>query len=159
MIRRARPSCGVRSRGAATPSLLPQRGAASVELVLLVPSLLIMIGLVVAGGRLWFARAAVDDAAAAAARAASLARTPTQAQHDAAAVARSGLDASDLHCKAVAIEADTAAFAIPPGQPGTVGATVSCSVDLADVFLPGLPGTVRLTATESSPLDTYRSRS
>lgn len=136
-----------------------QRGAASVELVILVPCLMIMIGLVVVGGRLWFARAAVDDAAAAAARAASLARTSTQAEHAAGVVARAGLDAADLRCRPVTVDVDTSAFATPPGRSGTVTARVACRVDVADVLLPGVPGRIRLSALGSSALDSYRERS
>ncbi len=150
----------VRSRRAVGRRLgSDERGAAALELVLLVPALMIMVGLVVAGGRVWFARAAVDDAAASAARAASLARTPTQAVHDAEVVARADLKAADLHCRTAGIEVDTAAFALPAGHPGTVTAQVTCQVGLADIFLPGLPGSMRLDAVGSSALDTYRGRS
>ena len=61
-----------------TPSR-DQRGSATVELTLLVPALLLMLGLLVSGGRLWFARTTVNEAAQTSARAASLARTATQA--------------------------------------------------------------------------------
>ena len=40
-----------------------QRGAAAVELALLVPALLLILGLLVSGGRLWFARTTVNEAA------------------------------------------------------------------------------------------------
>ena len=53
---------------------------------------------------------------------------------------------------------NTSQFAIPPGQPALVTATVSCTVSLANLSLPGLPGTARLQATFTSPLDIYRSR-
>ena len=65
-----------------------QRGAAAVELTLLVPALLLVLGLLVAGGRLWFARTTVNEAAQSAARAASLARSAgaaTTASRDAGA--------------------------------------------------------------------------
>ena len=56
-----------------------QRGAATVELTLLVPALLLVVGLLVAGGRLWFARTTVNEAAQTAARAASLSRSANAA--------------------------------------------------------------------------------
>ena len=40
----------------------------------------------------------------------------------------------------------------------SVTATVTCVVNLSDVAVPGLPGTRTITATMSSPLDTYRER-
>jgi hypothetical protein len=35
---------------------------------------------------------------------------------------------------------------------------VTCTVPLANLALPGLPGTARLKGTFTSPLDIYRSR-
>ena len=37
-------------------------------------------------------------------------------------------------------------------------ATVACVVNLADLSLPGVPGTRTVTATATSPIDTYRER-
>jgi hypothetical protein len=54
---------------------------------------------------------------------------------------------------------DTSQFtSIPAGRPAAVTAVVSCAVPLANLAVPGLPGTVRLSARFISPLDTYRSR-
>ena len=39
-----------------------------------------------------------------------------------------------------------------------VTATVTCKVDVADLAIPGLPGTRTITATASSPVDAYRER-
>src|SRR5665648_731209 len=50
-----------------------------------------------------------------------------------------------------------AGFATPAGTPASVGATVTCQVSLADT-LPGLPGSLDVTATVRSALDTYRER-
>jgi hypothetical protein len=52
---------------------------------------------------------------------------------------------------------DTTGFAAPVGTPASVGATVTCQVDIAGL-LPGLPGSMSITATVRSPLDTYRER-
>ena len=46
-----------------------QRGSAAVEITMLVPALLLTLGLIVVGGRVWFARTTVNEAAHAAARA------------------------------------------------------------------------------------------
>ena len=59
-----------------------ERGSVTVELTLVVPALVLVLGLLVAGGRLWFARATVVEAAQSAARAASLARTAGAAGAD-----------------------------------------------------------------------------
>ena len=57
-----------------------------------------------------------------------------------------------------AVTVDTAGFAAPVGTPATVTATVRCVVNLADLAVPGVPGTRTVTATASSPVDTFRER-
>ena len=53
---------------------------------------------------------------------------------------------------------DTAGFTAPVGAPAQVTARVSCVVALADLAVPGLPGTKTLRASFASPLDSYRER-
>lgn len=130
----------------------------TVELALLVPALVVVLGLLVAGGRLWFARTAVTEAAQTSARAASLARTPAAAATDGATAGRASLATAGLRCSVSSIHVETAAFGVPVGTPATVRSTVRCSVPFADVLLPGMPGSVVLTGEGASALDTYRSR-
>jgi Flp pilus assembly protein TadG len=135
-----------------------QRGAAAVELTLVVPALLLVLGLLVAGGRLWFARTTVNEAAQTAARAASLARSAyaaTSAGQDAGA---QSLTTAGLRCRSTSVSINTAAFGVPAGTPSTVSSTVRCAVDFSDIFLPGWPGSMELTGRGSAALDTYRSR-
>lgn len=56
-----------------------ERGAAAVELALIVPVLVLLLGVVVGGARVWLARTSVEQMAAGGARAGSLARTPDEA--------------------------------------------------------------------------------
>jgi hypothetical protein len=49
------------------------------------------------------------------------------------------------------VTVDTAGFAAPVGTPATVTATVRCVVNLADLAVPGVPGTRTVTATATSP--------
>jgi Flp pilus assembly protein TadG len=135
-----------------------QRGAAAVELALLVPVLLLLLGLVVAGGRLWFARTTVNEAAQTAARAASLARSEAAAITAGRDAGQQSLTTAGLRCSSTAVSISTAAFAVPVGTPSTVTSTVSCTVDFSDVFLPGWPGSMQLAGRGSAALDTYRSR-
>ena len=58
----------------------------------------------------------------------------------------------------VDVALDVAGFAVPVGLPAQVMATVTCVVALADLALPGFPGSRTVTATAVSPLDTYRER-
>jgi Flp pilus assembly protein TadG len=143
------------SRGACSS---PDRGSATVELTLVVPALVLVLGLLVAGGRIWFARTTVTEAAQSAARAASLARAAGPAAADGQDAGRASLSTAGLRCASSSVEVRTAAFAVPVGTPATVRATVRCTVPLADILLPGLPGSLTLDGQGAAALDTYRSR-
>lgn len=132
-------------------------GNAALELVILAPILLGLLALVIAAGRTAIAQSAVNAAARDAARQASISLTPTAAQAAAEASARAVLRSDGLDC-VPAVVTDTSQFGIPPGHPAAVAATVSCTVALADLAIPGIPGTLRLRAIFTSPLDIYRSR-
>ena len=134
-----------------------ERGTAVVEVVLLAPALAMLLALLIVGGRLAMAQQAVQAAAADAARTASIARTQTHAGATARAAALSGLHAQKVNCLDVTVTVDTTGFAAPVGTPATVTATVTCRVHLAGL-LPAAPGSVDISATSSSPLDTYRER-
>jgi len=134
------------------------RGSASVETAVLAPALLLLLGLGVLAGRVGTAGAAVDAAAGAAARQASLTRTGHHAQATATRAAVESLAEQHLRCQHVTVSTDVSAFAAPPGAPGSVRVTVTCQLALADLALPGLPGTRTLTAHAVSPLDPYRGR-
>lgn len=136
----------------------PDRGSEALEAAVGIPAFLLFIALIIAGGRLMIAHQAVQAAAAEAARSASISRTPGQAHGAAVSGATSTLTAQNLQCVTKSVSVDTSAFAAPAGTPATVTATVTCVVNLSDVAVPGLPGTRTITATMSSPLDTYRER-
>jgi Flp pilus assembly protein TadG len=136
-----------------------ERGAATVEITLLVPALVIFLGLLVAGGRLWFARTAVTEAAQSSARAASLARTTQQASADGQSAAAGSLSTAGLVCTDRSVVIDTSAFAVPVGTPATITSAISCRVPFSDILLPGVPGSIQLTGQGAAALDTYRSRS
>jgi Flp pilus assembly protein TadG len=135
-----------------------ERGSAAVELTLAVPAMMIILALLVAGGRLWFARSSVADAAYSGARSASLARTAGEARSGAENAASRSLDTAGLRCASRTVAVDTAGFAVPVGTPATVGTAVTCVVPFADLTLPGMPGSITLRAVGSSALDTYRGR-
>ena len=135
-----------------------QRGSVTVELTLLVPALVLVLGLLVAGGRIWFARTSVSEAAQTAARAASLARTAGAATAAGRDAGQASLGTAGLRCSATTVQVATAAFAVPVGTPATVRTEVRCTVPLGDVVLPGLPGSLLLTGQGAAALDTYRSR-
>ena len=129
-----------------------QRGSAAVEIVLVTPVLIALMLFVVAGGRLASARGDVDAAARDSARAASIARSPATAERDGAAAGEAGLTGRDLSCRTTSVTIDTTQFR--PG--GTVAATVTCEVALADLTGLGLPGRRSVSGRFVEPVDIYR---
>lgn len=148
---RTRPiGSGSRSRG--------EGGSVAVELTLLAPALVLVLGLLVAGGRLWFARTAVVEAAQTSARAGSIARSAAEADARGTEAGRQSLSTAGLRCADQVVDMGTAGFAVPVGTPATVTADVRCRVAFADVLLPGMPGSIDLAGHGASALDTYRGR-
>jgi Flp pilus assembly protein TadG len=133
-------------------------GSASLELVLVTPALMGLLGLLILAGRVALAANSVEQVADEAARSASISRTAAGARHAADDGARRALAQQNLRCSAVTVALDTAGFDVPVGVPARVRATVTCTVNLSDLALPGFPGVRTVTATAVSPLDTYRER-
>jgi Flp pilus assembly protein TadG len=133
-------------------------GSAAIELVILAPVLLALITLVIAAGRTSIAQGSVDAAARDAARQASISLTPGAAQAAGQASARAALRQDGLDCRPVVLINISQFATAQPGEPAVVTATVRCTVSLSDLALPGLPGSARLQAEFTSPLDIYRSR-
>ncbi|WP_374225809.1 TadE/TadG family type IV pilus assembly protein [Micromonospora sp. C72] len=130
----------------------------SIEMAVVAPAILALFAGAVIGGRINLARQALEASAYDAARTASLARTAGEANAQALAAASSTLDAQGLSCTSLNVTVSTAGFGVPVGQSATVTATVTCTATFSDVAMPGMPGTVPLSASFTSPLDTYRSR-
>lgn len=134
----------------------PDRGSATLELAILAPGLLLLIALIALAGRYAVADGVVDQAAAEAARAASLQRTPSAGLDAATEVARAALADQGLACLHTEIDVDVAGLRAPPGRRGRVTVTVRCPLRVAD--LPLHVPAITLTATAVSPVDTYRER-
>jgi Flp pilus assembly protein TadG len=111
-----------------------------------------MLLFIVFCGRLADADLRLEDATHQAARAASLARSTTGAQNDAQATASAALAEAGITCESLAITVNTAG--LRPGS--TVNVDITCSVGLSDLALLGVPGSITLSASFSSPVDTYR---
>lgn len=133
-----------------------ERGSAAVEAAIGVPVFVLFIGLLIYGGRTVLTHQALESAASDAARAASIARSPAAAQFDATQAAEVSISNQHLPCHATTVRVDASQLMKPAGQPGAVTVTVSCTLSLADLSIPGIPGSRRLTATTSSPIDTWR---
>jgi Flp pilus assembly protein TadG len=128
------------------------RGSASLELVLLTPLLLVLLMLVVMGGRYAQARADVDSAARDAARAGSLERSSATA----AAAAREAAERrlADRNVVCADLEVDLGDTDFRPG--GAVEVTLTCVVDLSDLTGLGVPTSATFDSTFSEPVDVYR---
>jgi len=133
-------------------------GNAALELVVLAPVILFLLGLMIAAGRTSIAQGSVDAAARDAARQASISLTPGAAQAAALSSARAALSRDGLNCNPV-VQVDTTQFStVRVGVPATVTATVLCRVPLSDLVVPGMPGSRLLRYTFTSPLDPFRER-
>ena len=135
-----------------------ESGSAAIEAAVGLPAFMLFVALVILAGRLAIATQAVEASASEAARIASIARTQSSAQGAATTAATSSLANQNLHCVRSTVSVNTAGFDVPVGTPAQVTATVACVVNLADLSLPGVPGTRTVTATATSPIDTYRER-
>lgn len=133
-------------------------GSATLELAILAPALLALLGLVIAAGRIEVAGGAVEQAASAAAREASIARTGSAARVVATQSARISLRSQGITCGVLDVVVDTSGFAEASGLPAQVEVSVACTVPLSDLAVPGMPGTRTMRAQMASPLDRYRSR-
>ncbi|MFF8638958.1 TadE family protein [Streptomyces pilosus] len=133
-------------------------GSVAIEAALIVPPLLMFVCLAIAGGRIVTSGAKIDAAAEDAAREASIHRTAASAQAAAQAAAAESLNDQGITCASSSVNMNTGGLSVPLGQVGTVTVTVSCTVPLADLLLPGAPGARTLTSTATSVVDQYRQR-
>ncbi len=133
-------------------------GGHALELMIIAPAFLLFVLLLVAFGRSSAAGSKVDAAAASAARAASQQHAANAAQQAADDQVQQAMTGAGIRCANLKVDVDTAAFALPPGQPGSVTVQVHCTVDLSSVSAPGIPGSVQLSGKASSPVDIYQER-
>ena len=134
-----------------------EQGSLTLELAILAPAILLLIGLMIVAGRVQVAAGGIEHAAAVAARAASESRTPDHARSAATIAVTEDLTDQDIECPDLSVQVDTSGFAAPLGQPAVVTTTVTCRLLLTDLTIPGLDGRA-LTSTASSPLDQWRAR-
>ncbi|MGV4890755.1 TadE/TadG family type IV pilus assembly protein (plasmid) [Streptomyces viridosporus] len=133
-------------------------GSVALEAAIIVPPLIMFVCLAIAGGRIVTSGAKIDAAAEDAAREASIHRTAASAQAAAQAAAAESLNDQGITCASSDVSIDTGGLSVPVGQVGTVTVSISCTVNLADLLLPGVPGARTLTSTATSVVDQYRQR-
>jgi Flp pilus assembly protein TadG len=133
-------------------------GSAAIEAAIIVPLLVVFLCMALAGGRIVIAGAKIDAASEDAAREASIHRTAAAAQSAAHTAAAQSLDDQGIKCASTGVSINTGGLSVPVGQVATVTATVTCTVNLSDLLLPGVPGARTLTSTATSVVDQYRQR-
>lgn len=136
-----------------------QRGLAmSVEAAVIVPALLLFVGLLLVLARIAVAEQHVGIAAAAGARAASLERTTTAGERAARAAVTAALEERGVTCRTTTVRLDASGLARAAGERATVEVEAGCAVELSDIALPFMPGTVDVAAARTSPVDPLRGR-
>lgn len=138
--------------------LRSDEGSAAIEAAIILPSLIMFLCLAIAGGRIVTSGSKIDSAAEDAAREASIHRTAGAAQSAAHTAAAESLNDQGITCASTSVSVNTGGLSVPVGQVGTVTVTVTCTVNLSDLLLPGVPGARTLTSTATSVVDQYRQR-
>ena len=131
-------------------------GSESVELAILLPIGVLILAMLVVGARIALAGERISGVAGIAARDASIARSPADAESIATSSATAALADDNLHCTKITVTVDTSGFSAPPGTGAATTVNVWCTVDLSDIGVPGLPGSKTLHDAASSPLDPAR---
>ncbi len=132
----------------------------SVELVVVTPGLILLLLLVGAAGRVVEAQGHLDGAARDAARTASLAQSPPQADQAALQAAQADLGSTSW-CAGGSVQAQVAGFpaAGQPVQPGAaVTVTVTCDVNMTPFGLLGFHPTTVFIGQGIAPLDEFTCR-
>jgi Flp pilus assembly protein TadG len=136
-----------------------QRGSISVELAVLAPGLALLLLLVAAGARVVEVQGHIDGAARDAARAASIARSYTQAVAAAQQAAQADLGTTSL-CTPHTIGVRVAGYPAVPltAVPGAVTVTVTCQVNMSPFKTLGFGVTKGFTGQAVAPLDPFMCR-
>lgn len=128
------------------------RGSLAVEMAIIVPSLLLIFGLIYAYGRAATVNGSLESGTRDAARSATIARSYDEAKDRAERVVREALAGLPRSCQDSVRVVVSDTFA--PGEPVTVD--VECTYALADLGLPGAPGDITTRSSFTSMLDPNR---
>jgi Flp pilus assembly protein TadG len=127
-------------------------GSLAVEMAMIAPGLLLIFGLIFAYGRAAGVNGTLEAGTRDGARSATMARSYDEALDLATrAVARAIINTPQTCQDSLDV---TVSQDFTPGEPITVTAT--CSYGLADIGLPGAPGSIQPTSSFTSMLDPYR---
>lgn len=139
-------------------ALRADTGGVPLTTAIFTPLFLVLLGVLVFGGRIALAQGAADAAARDAARTASLAADPVSGQAAAEEAAEASLSRAGISCTTITVAIDASGLAAPAGEAATVSATIGCAAPLSDLAVPGLPGSKTLSSTKTSVVDTWATR-
>ena len=128
-----------------------EHGSVALELSILSLAVIALIGLAPRAGAPASAQLQVDQAAADAARAATIARSVPAARGAALVAAQGSLDRAAVGCSRLEVDVDTTGF--QPG--GRVAVVVTCRLRFRPFA--GLPSNVTVTSRAVEVVDRYRS--
>jgi Flp pilus assembly protein TadG len=128
-------------------------GSIAVELVFLMPLFLLLLALLYGYGRVAQVNGTMEAGTRDAARSASQARSAAEAEQAAERAVLSSLGAAGAACRDT-LEVRLRDGVFRAGFPVTVEAT--CTYPLGDLGLPGVPGTVQVSSSFTSPVDPNR---
>lgn len=129
-----------------------ERGFTAIEFVVITPVLIVALLLVVGMGRMAHSKLQVESMATDAARAASLERNTAIAGAKGTEMAERSMGEAGLSCSPLLVKVNVSSYR--PG--GVVTADVTCTVQLGDLSLSGLPGIKTFKASAVVPIETYR---
>jgi Flp pilus assembly protein TadG len=127
-------------------------GSLVVELVVLTPVVFLIALCILVFGRVSEARQLVTESARAGADAAAVMPNAESAQSAAIDSAAVGTNGQTHTCANAHVVADVSHYY--PG--GYVRVTVTCSVALSDLSVPGVPGSTTISESSTAPVDPYR---
>lgn len=134
-----------------------ERGlSASVEAAIILPAIILFVGLLIVLARIALAQQSIGVAASSAARAASLERSESAGQRAAREAALANLGERSVSCRRTDVDVDASGLGRTLGSFASVEVRLTCSVELSDVSLPLMPGTVEVSATRTAPIDPLR---
>ncbi|HEX5772640.1 MAG TPA: TadE family protein [Nocardioidaceae bacterium] len=129
-----------------------ERGSLAIEMAMIVPSILLIFGLIFVYGMAASVNGNLESATRDAARSATLARSYDEARERARVVVREGIRGLPKTCRdSVAVDVSPT---FEPGEPVTV--TVTCTYSISEIGLPGAPGSLSPESSFTSMLDPYR---
>lgn len=129
-----------------------ERGSLAVEMTIIIPSILLIFGLIFAYGRAAQVNGMLESGTRDAARTATVARSYDDAVARARSVVEDALRATPASCRnSLSV---TVSDNFRAGEPITV--TARCTYGISDIGLPGAPGSVTPSSSFTSMLDPNR---